>query len=370
MLDRKLMECHMSSLSFYELDLEKQKYFLELSFPKRGKCIAETGGLCGQIFIFDQGINVFPKFVCAKIAKPLRGETKEETSKRFLQELEAQLSFYQNMYVHWIIDIDTVYDVPVAWFRYWDNDLLEIIKADESSLITKLSILIYLCTGLEHCYAQGLTAHQDLKPANIFIRDFSKNIKDLPNFDIYKIAMVADFGLADASQKIGLFDGARPYKSPEQWSEKQLTSKSDVFSLGVIFYELLSGGYHPVGIKLNEHWPEPTRSNSKKWTRDVAWKKWIKEGATIEHKDNDINKDVKELIIKMLSIDVELRPKINEVIASLIFEVKALHKDSYKNLILQLEDFQNEPCQTSLEVKWPYLNKKWESLKLKHSKEV
>ena len=358
----------MSSLSFYELDLEKQKNFLELNFPKRGKCIEETGGLCGQIFIFDQGVDVFPRFVCAKIAKPLRNETKEETSKRFLQELEAQLSFYQNMYVHWITDIDTVYDVPVAWFRYWDNDLLEIIKADKSSLITKLSILIYLCTGLEHCYSQGLTAHQDLKPANIFIRDFSKNARDLPSLDIYKIAMVADFGLADAFQKIGLFDGAKPYKSPEQWSEKQLTSKSDIFSLGVIFYELLSGGYHPVGIKLNEHWPEPTRDISKKWTRDVAWEKWIKQGALIDHQTSDIDDDLGKLIFKMLSIDIQLRQKINEVINSLLSEVKKLNEESYEQLFFQLNYFKSRPCHDSLEKNWPYLNKKWESLKLKYSK--
>lgn len=358
----------MSSLSFYELDLEKQKYFLELSFPKRGKCIEETGGLCGQIFIFDQGINVFPRFVCAKIAKPLRSETKEETSKRFLQELEAQLSFYQNMYVHWITDIDTVYDVPVAWFRYWDNDLLEIIKADKSSLITKLSILIYLCTGLEHCYSQGLTAHQDLKPANIFIRDFSKNIRDLPNLDIYKIAMVADFGLADAFQKIELFDGAKPYKSPEQWLKKQLTPKSDIFSLGIIFYELFSGGYHPVGIKLNEHWPEPIGDNSKKWTRDTAWKKWIEQGALIEHRNSDVNDELRELISKMLSIDAQVRPTIDQVLNSLLLEVKKLNKDSYEQLVFQLDYFKSESCNTGLEEKWPYLSKNWENLKLKHSK--
>ncbi|WP_157824063.1 MULTISPECIES: protein kinase domain-containing protein [Psychrobacter] len=358
----------MSSLNFYELDLEKQKTLLEIRFPKRGKCIEETGGLCGQIFIFDQGINVLPRFVCAKIAKPLRYEKKEETSKRFLQELEAQLSFYQNMYVHWITDVDTAYDIPIAWFRYWDSDLLTVIKDNKSNITTKLSMLTYLCAGLEHCYSQGLVAHQDLKPANIFIRNLSKSFRDLPNFNIYEIAMVADFGLANAFQRLKLFDGAKPYKSPEQWSEKQLTSKSDVFSLGVIFYELLSGGYHPVGIKLYEHWPEPMRDNSKKWTRDDVWKKWIKQGALINHKNSDINDELGELISKMLSIDVQVRPTIDQVLNSLLLEVEKLNQDSYEQLIFQLDYFKSESCNTGLEKKWPYLNKKWENLKLKHSK--
>lgn len=358
----------MNSFNFYELNLEEQKSLLEKVFPKRGKCIRETEGLCGQIFIFDQGIHVFPRFVCAKIAKPLGSETKGDTAKRFLQELESQFSFYQNMYVHWISDVDTVYDIPIAWFRYWDNDLLAMIKDNESSMITKLSLLTYLCAGLKHCYSRGLVAHQDLKPANIFIRNFSKSIRDLPNLDIYQVAMVADFGLANAFQKIELFDGAKPYKSPEQWSKEKLTSKSDIFSLGVIFYELLSGGYHPVGIKLNEHWPEPIEGNSKKWTRDVAWEKWIKQGALIKHESSDIKSELREQVFKMLSIDVQLRPTIDEVINSLLLEIKKLNEDSYEQLAFQLDYFKSESCNTGLEEKWPYLNKKWESLKLKHSK--
>ena len=43
----------------------------------------------------------------------------KKQQKRFIRELDLQLSFYHNKFVHWAFDFDSVFNVPVASFRYW-----------------------------------------------------------------------------------------------------------------------------------------------------------------------------------------------------------------------------------------------------------
>lgn len=60
--------------------------------------------------------------------------------------------------------------------------------------------------------------------------------QDSPNIDIYKFTLIADFGLANRFVKSGILDGARPYTAPEQWEKNTLSVKTDIFALGVIFF--------------------------------------------------------------------------------------------------------------------------------------
>lgn len=262
---------------FYSLDPELKILMLE-GIVGRGKCINLLCGMCGEIYIFDQGEVVTPRYVCAKVPKLLDNTAPVDIAKRFVTEMERQLSFYHHMFVHWAFDFESVMEVPVALFRYWGGDLDNLIRTGESSIVEKLSLMIYILEGLRHCQGKGLVAHQDLKPQNIFLRDVRPNYLDLPELDIYKFPMIADFGLSNAFMDSGIYDGSRPYMAPEQWKKTELSQGTDIFALGVIFYQLLTGGYHPVGIKLDEHWPNPAPGNSKKWTKSDPWKKWACEG--------------------------------------------------------------------------------------------
>jgi len=94
-----------------------------------------------------------------------------------------------------------------------------------------VSVMVQLLDALQHAHEQGVW-HRDIKPANIIIM---KNGK----------LKVADFGIAriDSSNltQIGAVMGTPGYMSPEQYSGAQVDWRADIFSAGVVMYQLLSG---------------------------------------------------------------------------------------------------------------------------------
>ncbi len=355
----------MDETNFYSLTQEQKIILIEGTIGSRGKYIKHTSGMCGEIYILDQSGNSYPRYVCAKIPKPFASLTINEISKRFVRELKMQLSFSQNRFVHWAFDFDEIAGVPSASFRYWGSDLQKIIIDNNTSAVSKLTLMLYTCLGLKHCYRKGLIAHQDLKPANIFIRNLKKDFNGLPDLDIYNIALVADFGLANAFIDYNIYDGSRPYMAPEQWNKEELTSATDVFALGIILYELFSGGYHPVGIKLNDFWPVAKDGNSKKWTKERDWKKWISSECKITICPSIIDINIYSYIERMLSIDPKKRPEIDDVIDFFFENIKKECSNSYNNLNMIINDSNQDFTNLDLKETKPYLYNKWKKFEIK-----
>ena len=105
-----------------------------------------------------------------------------------------------------------------------------------------LPILIQVCHALEEAHRAGII-HRDLKPENIFLSQ-QGGMKDFPK--------VLDFGLAKVSERElrpgsiiltqeGMVFGTPEFMSPEQAQGKPLTAASDIYSLAVILYEVLTG---------------------------------------------------------------------------------------------------------------------------------
>jgi serine/threonine-protein kinase len=118
--------------------------------------------------------------------------------------------------------------------EYVDGESLKTIiqMTKKLSVATALDITKQICKGLGEAHRHGVV-HRDLKPGNIMI-DRDGNAK------------ILDFGLARSidSQGItatGIIIGTPQYMSPEQVLEKTVDQRSDIYSLGVLLYEMLTG---------------------------------------------------------------------------------------------------------------------------------
>ncbi len=116
--------------------------------------------------------------------------------------------------------------------EYVDGTTLEpYARVDHLLPLTRVLEIIYKCArALDYAAREGVI-HRDIKPANILLAG-ETDIK------------VSDFGAAlnaasDSTQITGI--GSLAYMSPEQVREQQLTYQTDIFSLGVVFYQLLTG---------------------------------------------------------------------------------------------------------------------------------
>src|SRR6202022_417547 len=104
-------------------------------------------------------------------------------------------------------------------------------RAEKMSFPRKLALAIEICLGVEYAHAHGVV-HRDLKPANIYVTE-SGGVK------------ILDFGLARlmTSQltQSNMLMGTLNYMAPEQVRGERADQRSDVFSVGVVLYELLGG---------------------------------------------------------------------------------------------------------------------------------
>lgn len=356
----------MDIISFHDLNDSQKELMLESALGNEGKIISRTNGMCGDIYIFDRGENTIPQYSCAKLPKLLSSGSEKEIYVRFVNELKNQLKYYHHQYVHWAYDFKEVMGVPVALFRYWGSDLKKLINEPSVSDLNKLSVMTYLCVGLRHCYSKGLVSHQDLKPENIFIRNVRKDFTGLPDTDVFNFPLVGDFGLANAFLDSSLFDGSRPYMAPEQWGKNPLSSKTDVFALGVILFQLMSGGFHPIGIKLNDYWPVPIEGNSKKWTRPEPWMKWAINGAAIDNNLKElIDSSILQLINKMLSLSPNERPEISEVIENLLDLIKSRDPNGFGQVNFLISHYDAKVSTESFETLWPSLFHRWQKFEEK-----
>ena len=117
--------------------------------------------------------------------------------------------------------------------------LNEYVERNRLSVRERLELMIRICHGAQHAHRNGVI-HRDLKPANILVTQ-----EGIPKILDFGVARVTDPELrSTASQTVqGTVMGTLPYMSPEQLrgNPDEVDTRSDVYALGVVCYELLTG---------------------------------------------------------------------------------------------------------------------------------
>jgi eukaryotic-like serine/threonine-protein kinase len=135
-------------------------------------------------------------------------------------------------------------DIPFYVMEFLQGDSLsEIIKYQPLPLSRFLKITRQICFGLE-CAHKGIIyqgevcpiVHRDIKPSNILVSQDSA---------LGELVKILDFGIAKLIQsnesQTQSFMGTLAYCSPEQMEGKELDNRSDIYSLGIMMYEMLTG---------------------------------------------------------------------------------------------------------------------------------
>jgi serine/threonine protein kinase len=185
--------------------------------------------------------------VAVKVIRPERVTADPSLRARFEREARATARI-SHPHVVKIMDYGTVDDaVPFIVMELLPGfslaDLLG--RGGRLSLATATSLVEQVGSALECAHAHGIV-HRDIKPHNVFItegsRDHPLSVKVL-DFGVAK--MLADADALDAGAALtetGLVIGSAPYMSPEQLEgRRDVDARSDLWSLGVIVYEVLTG---------------------------------------------------------------------------------------------------------------------------------
>jgi len=161
------------------------------------------------------------------------GEQGQEIANRFLKEAKLA-GRLQHPNIVTIYEAGRDQGVDFIAMEYIDGKpLTRMLSESDFSLPRRVEVVRQVALALEHAHERGVL-HRDIKPGNILItRDGRTKVAD---FGIGKL-VTAGTDLTRAGQMVG----SPAYMSPEQIRGEKLDGRSDFFSLGVVFYELLTG---------------------------------------------------------------------------------------------------------------------------------
>ncbi|MBZ5676378.1 MAG: serine/threonine protein kinase [Acidobacteriia bacterium] len=199
------------------------------------KCIGRGG--MGSVWLATRSDNEFKKQVAIKLVK--RGMDTQEILRRF--RLERQLlAGLTHPNIAALIDGGSTPDgLPYLVMEYVDGIRIDRYCEQHKSTITeRLKLFRDVCAAVQ--YAHGnLVVHRDLKAGNILVT--ADGIPKLLDFGIAKLIRNEFDTLAAAETRPELRPMTLDYASPEQVRGEPITTATDVYSLGVLLYKLLTG---------------------------------------------------------------------------------------------------------------------------------
>jgi serine/threonine protein kinase/Tfp pilus assembly protein PilF len=171
------------------------------------------------------------RFVALKFLPPAASD--DNTRKRFVREAQAASSL-EHPNICSIHEIDETSDgrMFIVMPCYDGESLQAKIERGPLKLSDAVDVALQIASGLSKAHEKGIV-HRDIKPGNIFLTGDG-------------VAKIVDFGLAKLSgrtklTRTGTAPGTVAYMSPEQLKGGDIDHRSDIWALGVVFYEMITG---------------------------------------------------------------------------------------------------------------------------------
>lgn len=177
------------------------------------------------------------------LGQEFEGDSLVEARNRFFREAETA-GRLQHPWIVRIFDAGQAYDLAYIAMEFVPGHDLSRHSSSSDLLPVKqvLSIAARVAEALDYAHAQSVV-HRDIKPSNIMFDAASDSVK------------VMDFGIAritDASKtRTGLVMGTPGFMSPEQLAGKKVDGRSDIYSLGVTLFQLLTGNLPFIGASIS-----------------------------------------------------------------------------------------------------------------------
>jgi len=191
-----------------------------------------SGGM-GEVYrARARGAHGFAKTVAVKRLRPELARD-ERFVERLVSEAQLLVSLQHSNLVS-ILDLGRAGDDVFLVLEYVDGpDLGQLLSAGPLPLDLAVQVVQAACDGVAfaHERPEGAVVHADLSPANVLVSRAGE-------------VKVTDFGIArreGMGGDTGIIEGKWPYMSPEQARGGPLTARSDVFSMGAVLYEALTG---------------------------------------------------------------------------------------------------------------------------------
>ena len=283
-----------------------------------------------MVLIADTGV-AFPKYIAYKTTvETITGKGIEG----FIREARRMFKASGHSLILTPYYITHVIERPLICMRYMKMSLRDYLhERKKLDLTESLVLIVQVVKGLLYLKERGISAHQDLKPENILLEDLSKFYGDF-TYPLNLKVRIADFGLADAWREAGIPGGTYPYRAPEQYIERGTRFnveyfKPDVFSLGIILTEMLTG-LHPCGLSYREICEKKLNGEGR------YWENWSINGRRFVEVSLP---ELQRLLLQMLEQNPRHRPPLEMVYQKLITLLERIDAGIHKQLKLLLEQY-------------------------------
>jgi eukaryotic-like serine/threonine-protein kinase len=203
----------------------------------RYRIIREIGrGGMGAVFLAERSDGEFQQRLALKIVR--RSFADSDLARRFRQERQILASLNHANIARLLDGGVSEEGEPFLAMEYVDGVRID-EYCDTNSLSTeeRLNLFLAVCQGVSYAH-QNLVVHRDIKPSNILVTE--EGVPKLLDFGIAKL-INPEAEAAAAETITGLRAMTPDYASPEQVRGLSVTTATDVYSLGVLLYELLTG---------------------------------------------------------------------------------------------------------------------------------